>query len=277
MQALQGSCVPVPRVRVLCEDESVIGVAFYVMDFVEGRVLRDVTLKQQPPELRGAYFRAMNETLVALHQVDWKSAGLQGYGRVDSYFSRLIRRWTSQYQAHKTTGVAAMEHLAQWLPDHVPAHLDGTGQACITHGDFRLENMMFHPAQPRVQAVLDWELSTLGHPLGDLAYNCLTWHLPAGILRGLEGLNLRALQLPSQLSYVQHYCNATGRDMDRVAADWPFLVAFNLFRLGAILQGILYRQQQGLATSSTAREIGGMATTVAERGWAIARRSIPAL
>ena len=277
LQALQDTPVPVPRVNGLCEDESVAGVVFYVMEYVGGRVLRDVTLATEEPTRRREYFREMNRTLVALHQIDWRGLGLQGFGREEGYFSRLIKRWTGQYRASVDVADPAMENLAQWLPGHIPEGADEAGQACITHGDFRLENLMFHPTGARVVAVLDWELATLGHPLGDLAYNCLSWHLPTGLLRGLDGVDLQALQLPTQREHLAQYCNATGRDVNRLARDWPFYIAFNLFRLGAILQGIAHREKLGLATNSSARDIGALATTVAARGWDIARGKLAAV
>ena len=276
LAALQGSGVPVPRVRVLCEDESVIGVAFYLMDFVEGRVLRDVTLSDLPLQERAAYFDAMTDTLVALHQTPWRSVGLQDFGRLDGYFSRMIHRWSKQYRASTQQPSQAMEQLMAWLPKHLPTDADSAQHTCISHGDFRMENLIFHPTQPRVVAVLDWELSTLGHPLADLSYNCMTWHLPTGILRGLDGLDIAALGLPSQRSYVQRYCEATGRDFAALEPDWPFYLAFNLFRLSAILQGIAHRHSLGLAASASAAEVGAMAQPIAERGWAIASGAIGA-
>ncbi|MDO8770020.1 MAG: phosphotransferase [Burkholderiaceae bacterium] len=276
LAALQNSHVSVPRVRVLCEDESVIGVAFYVMDFVEGRVLRDITLQDMPFKERKSFFWAMNDTLVALHQTDWRAAGLQDFGRHDGYFSRLIRRWGQQYHASISTTTEPMERLLVWLPKNIPTGADGSQDTCISHGDFRMENLIFHPAAPKVVAVLDWELSTLGHPLGDLAYNCLAWHLPSGILRGFADLNTQALGLPSQRDYVRRYCSSTGRDFSALEREWPFYLAFNLFRLSAILQCIAHRHQQGMAASASAEEIGRMALPVAQRGWAIASGTIPA-
>ncbi len=277
MSALGSSGVPVPRVQVLCEDESVIGVAFYVMDFVEGRVLRDVTLPDIPAPQRRAYFDAMNDTLVRLHKTDWRAAGLQNFGRHEGYFSRLIHRWSVQYRASIGAPTPGMEKLMAWLPDHIPAGADGPADTCISHGDFRLENLMFHPTRPDVSAVLDWELATLGHPLSDLAYNCLSWHLPAGVLRGMAGLTTEALGLPSQQQYVARYCHATGRDPAQVGAEWPFYLAFNLFRLAAILQGVAHRQARGVAASASALTVGAMASPVAERGWSIASGALPAL
>ena len=276
LAALQNSHVPVPRVRVLCEDESVIGVAFYVMDFVEGRVRRDITLQDMPLGERTSFFWGMNDTLVALHQTDWRAAGLQDFGRHDGYFSRLIRRWGQQYKASVSTSTEPMERLLAWLPQNIPAGADSSQDTCISHGDFRMENLIFHTTAPKVVAVLDWELSTLGHPLGDLAYNCLSWHLPSGMLRGFADLDTQALGLPSQRDYVKRYCNSTGRDFGALEHEWSFYLAFNLFRLSAILQGIAHRHQQGMATSASAEEVGRMALPVAQSGWAIASGVIQA-
>jgi len=271
LQALQGTAVPVPTVRALCEDESVIGVAFYVMDFVQGRIFRDATLPEVPSHERTDYFMAANRTLAQLHAVNWRSLGLGDFGRHDGYYQRLIHRWSQQYRATCQTPVPAMDNLMAWLPDHIPAGADTPGHTCITHGDFRMENLMFHPTRPEVVAVLDWELSTLGHPLSDLAYNCLAWHMPSGILRGHGDQNLAALGLPTEHAYVARYCQHTGQDTAQVLKDWPFYLALNLFRLSAILQGIGHRQREGTASNHTAAEIAAMAPAVADRGWAIAQ------
>jgi aminoglycoside phosphotransferase (APT) family kinase protein len=277
LQALQGSAVPVPRVRAQCEDESVIGVAFYVMDFVEGRIFRDATLPEVPVAERARYFMEANRVLAALHQTDWQALGLQDFGRPDGYYSRLIRRWTQQAHATRHEPVEAMDRLIAWLPLHIPAEADGAAHTCITHGDFRLENLMFHPSRPEVVAVLDWELCTLGHPLSDLAYNALAWHMPAGLLRGYGDQDLRALGLPLETDYIDRYCERTGLDAAAVRQDWPFYLAFNLFRLSAILQGIGHREREGTASSASAREIAAMAAPVAEWGWSIAQGQEPRL
>lgn len=271
LQALQGSDVPVPRVRVLCEDESVIGVAFYVMDYVQGRVFQDATLPHIKPADRKAYFAEANRVLAALHRIDWRQLGLHDFGRYEGYYSRLIRRWSAQYDASKVNPVEAMEQLKLWLPEHIPAGADGADLTCITHGDFRMENLMFHPERPEVVAVLDWELCTLGDPLSDLSYNALAWHMPSGILRGFRDQNLAALGLPSEKDYVAWYVRAMGLDEMKVSKDWSFYLAFNLFRLSAILQGIGRREREGIASNASAREISAMADSVAQWGWAIAQ------
>ncbi len=277
LQALQGSAVPVPQARVLCEDESVIGSAFYVMDWVDGRILRDAHLPGLPVEQRAAYHQAAARVLGALHQVDWRAAGLHDFGRHGGYFGRLIHRWGTQYRASVQAPVPAMERLAAWLLEHIPAGADDEGTVCLTHGDYRLENLMFHPTEPEVVAVLDWELATLGHPLGDLAYHCLAWHLPAGVLRGLADLDRAAQGVPDEAATVARYCEATGRPLDEVLAHWPFYIACNLFRLAAILLGIEARVRGGTAAHPDAAAIARMARPVAELGWAIASGAAPAL
>lgn len=279
LRALQGSAVPVPRLRALCEDEAVIGVAFYVMDFVPGRVLRDATLPDMPAAERAAHHDEANRVLAALHGVDWRAAGLTDYGRHTGFFARQVRRWNQQYAiaAAANQPIEAMERLAQWLAAHIPAGADEAGQVRLTHGDYRLENLLFHPTRPEVVAVLDWELSTLGHPLSDLAYHCTAWHLPGGTLQGFAGRDLQALGIPSERAYVERYCERVGRDARDVLADWPFYLACNLFRLGAILAGIGVRVKDGTAAHSRAAEVAAMARPVAELGWAIASGAAPAL
>lgn len=278
LQALQHTRVPVPRARVLCEDESVIGVAFYVMDFVQGRIFRDATLPEVPAPERRAYFLEALRVLAALHQVDWRALGLHDFGRPDGACSRLIRRWTQQHLATCPAPVQAMDRLIDWLPRHLPAGADGAEATCITHGDFRMENLMFHPTRPEVVAVLDWELCTLGHPLTDLSYFALAWHMPKGLLRGFANQDLAVLGLPAERDCVTHY--AACRDLDAQAVqklrkDWPFYLACNLFRLSAILQGIGHRARAGKASSATAHDIAALATPVAEWGWAIAQDQPP--
>ncbi|HEX5515440.1 MAG TPA: phosphotransferase family protein, partial [Gammaproteobacteria bacterium] len=196
IEALQQTDVPVPTTRLLCEDDSVIGTAFYVMDFVEGRVLEHPALPNAPKEQRWAIYEAMADTLAKLHRVDWQAVGLEGYGRPDQYVQRQINRWSQQYEASKTGDLPAMERLMQWLPAHAPERDETT----IAHGDFRLGNLMLHPTRPEVIAVLDWELSTLGHPLADLGYCCMPYHLPGDMpgIRGVTGLDLKAENIPDE-------------------------------------------------------------------------------
>lgn len=279
MHALQGTPVPVPNVLLECEDESVIGAAFYVMAHVQGRIFRDATLPGATQAERAAVHDEANRVIAELHQVDWRARGLEGFGRTDGFFDRLIHRWGKQYRASLTEGpIPAMERLMSWLPDHVPA--GAAAQAVtLTHGDFRIENLIFHPREPQVLAVLDWELSTLGHPLSDLAYHCMAWHIEGGTLQGFAGRDLEALGIPSQRDYIARYLARRGLSdqLDQVLADWPFYLACNFFRLSAILQGIARRVADGTASSPVARETSAMAVPVAEIGWAIASRQRPAV
>lgn len=279
LQALAGSAVPVPQVHLLCEDESVLGAAFYVMDFVEGRVFRDARLPTLSADERQACHGDAQGVLAALHSVDWQAAGLQDYGKADRFFERLTRRWTQQYQASAalTRPIESMDRLAQWLAQHVPAGADDPARARLTHGDFRIENLMFHPQRPQVVAVLDWELSTVGQPLSDLAYHCIAWHMPAGPLQGFGGDAPRPAGVPGERAYIERYCQRTGQDAQRVLADWPFYLGFNLFRLGAILAGIGARLAQGTAASGQAAAVAAMAQPVADLGWAITQGHAPAL
>ncbi len=262
IRALAGTEVPVAHAHALCTDESVIGTIFYVMDCVEGRVLWDPALPQCAPEERAAIFDEMNRVIAALHRVDPLSVGLGDFGKPGNYFERQIRRWTQQYRASETETIEAMDRLIQWLPANIPPG----DETAIVHGDFRLDNMIFAADRASVLAVLDWELSTLGHPLADFAYHCMSWHVPAGVFRGLGGLDLAALGIPDEVEYVRRYCERTGRaaiDPDH----WDFYMAYNLFRLAAILQGIMGRVKAGTAASQQAEQMGRAARPVAELGW----------
>ena len=260
--ALQGSGVPVPRVHALCEDASVIGTAFFVMDHVEGRVFRDVNLPDIAPAERTAIYDAMNEVLANFHRLDWRALGLADFGRPGSYFARQIERWTKQYDAARTVDIPAMESLKTWLPAHLPAD----DETSLVHGDYRLENMIFHPSEPRVLAVLDWELSTLGHPLADLAYNCLPWSLSVRPTSGFAGAPPAGI--PSEADYVAAYCRRTGRPG---IPNWKFYVAFSLFRSAAIGQGVYKRGLDGNASNPAALQIGDTVPIIAARGWELAR------
>ncbi len=272
MQALQGTDVPVARMLVLCEDESVIGRAFYVMEFLHGRVLWDQSLPGLSPSERGAVYDEMNRVMAALHRLQPQAIGLADYGRPGNYFERQIGRWTKQYQASVTEPIPAMDRLMAWLPDHMPAMARDESLLCVVHGDYRLDNVMFHPTEPRALAVLDWELSTLGHPLADFSYHCLSWHIPPGAFRGIAGLDLKALGIPSEQDHIARYCERTGFATPRqLEADWPFYIAYNLFRLAAILQGIAKRVETGTASGSEAVQAATRARTLAELGWRFAR------
>lgn len=260
--ALAQTGVPVARTHLLCEDDSVIGTAFYVMDCVAGRVLWDPALPGMTPEQRHAIFMEMNRVISALHQVDHVAVGLADYGKPGNYFARQIDRWSKQYRLSETQRIEAFEKLIDWLPRNIPAG----EETCIVHGDYRLDNLIFHPTEPRIVAVLDWELSTLGHPLADFSYHCMTWHIPAGVFRGLAGVKLAQLGIPSETDYVAAYCKATGRGpID--PSHWNFCMAYNLFRLGAILQGIAGRVKDGTAASAQAKMMGDAAGPLADLAW----------
>ena len=274
MKALADRGVPVPEMLALCEDESVIGRAFYVMGFVDGRVLWNQALPEATREERGAIYDEMNRVIAALHGVDVAAAGLADYGKPGNYFERQIGRWSKQYAASVTQPIEAMDRLMEWLPAHLPASARDESKVSVVHGDFRLDNLVFHPTEPRVLAVLDWELSTLGHPLADFSYHCMAWHIPPGAFRGIGGLDLPSLGIPSEADYVRRYCERTGLATPQaLAADWNFYLAYNLFRIAAILQGIAKRVEDGTAASAQARQAGAGARPLAELGWQMARRA----
>jgi aminoglycoside phosphotransferase (APT) family kinase protein len=274
MSALQGTGVPVARMHLLCEDESIIGRAFYVMEFVGGRVLWDQSMPGLQPSERAALYDEMNRVIATLHNVDVTAAGLADYGKPGNYFERQIGRWSKQYLASVTGPNPAMDQLLDWLPAHIPASARDTTQASVVHGDYRLDNLIFHPDQPRIGAVLDWELSTIGHPLADFSYHCMSWHIPSGVFRGIAGLDHAALGIPSERDYVRRYCERTGRaDVDAVMADWNFYLAYNLFRLSAIAQGIAKRVVDGTAASASARATGDAAPELARLGWQFAQQA----
>lgn len=258
--ALHATDVPVAKTYALCEDVNVIGTAFYIMDYVAGRVLWDQTLPGMSRETRGRIYDEMNRVLAALHRVDYRAVGLVGFGKEGDYLARQIARWSKQYRASETERIEAMENLMAWLPANIPPG-DETG---IVHGDYRLDNMIFHPEEPRVLAVLDWELSTLGHPLADFSYHCMSWRLGGHEYRGLAGADLEALGIPSEAEYVAAYCRRTGREG---IANWDFYAAYNMFRLSAILQGIMGRVVDGTAANQHALESGRRARPMAEAGW----------
>jgi aminoglycoside phosphotransferase (APT) family kinase protein len=274
MRGLHGTDVPVARMDVLCEDESVIGRAFYLMEFVEGRVLWDQSLPGMTPAQRGDIYDEMNRVIAALHGVDFASRGLAGYGKPGNYFERQIGRWSKQYAASITQPIDEMDRLIEWLPSHIPSGARDESRVSIVHGDYRLDNLMFHPHEPRVLAVLDWELSTLGHPLADFSYHCMAWHIPPGSFRGIGGLDLAALGIPSEDEYIRRYCDRTGFATPAdLKADWNFYLAYNLFRIAAILQGIAKRVEDGTASSAQAREAAAGARPMAELAWQFAQKA----
>ena len=274
MRALHDTPVPVPRMLLLCEDEALIGRAFYVMECMQGRVLWDQSLPGVDKAERAAIYDQMNRVIAALHTVDVAAAGLSGYGKPGNYFERQIGRWTKQYLASVTEPIEAMDKLIEWLPAHIPASARDESQVAIVHGDYRLDNLMFDANEPRAIAVLDWELSTIGHPLADFSYHCMSWHIPPGMFRGIGGLDLAALGIPDETSYVRSYCERTGRaDPQAVMADWNFYLAYNMFRLAGILQGIAKRVVAGTASSEQARQSGAGARPLAEMGWRVAQQA----
>lgn len=254
-RALEDTGVPVPRPYLLCEDASIIGTAFYVMDYVEGRVFADWALPEVSPSERRAMYDDMNRVLAALHSVNIEQKGLSDYGKPGNYFERQLGRWTKQYIAAQTRDIEPMNRLLEWLPKNIPA--DDT--TAIVHGDYQLYNLMFHPTEPRVVALLDWELSTLGHPMADLAYNCMIYHKPEAKDLG-EGV-------PSEQEYIARYCERTGRSgIDH----WNFYVAFGFFRLASIVQGVYKRGLQGNASSESALKAESVVDEMAVFGWQVA-------
>ncbi len=262
IKALHAAGFPVAKPHVLCDDESVIGTAFYVMEYVEGRVLWDQSLPGMTPAGRGAIWDELNRVISTLHSLDYRTIGLEDFGRPGNYIERQIARWSKQYQASETEKIPAMDDLIAWLPQNIPPSAATT----VVHGDYRLDNAIFHPQEPRILAVLDWELSTLGDPLADFAYHCMSWHIPPGQFRGIAGLDLAALGIPAEAEYVARYCERTGQQpID--PSHWDFYLAYNLFRIAAILQGIMKRVVDGTAASAHARDAGGRARPMAELGW----------
>jgi aminoglycoside phosphotransferase (APT) family kinase protein len=265
--ALHGTGFPVAKTFGLCTDESVIGTWFYVMDCVDGRVIWDTRFPDAKKEERGAYFDAMNATMAQLHTLDYAKLGLADFGKTGNYFERQIGRWSKQYLADDAAGRDAnLDRLVEWLPAHVPPG----DESSIVHGDYRCDNMIFHPTEPRVLAVLDWELSTLGHPLADFAYHLMMYRMPPGITAGLVGAKLDELGIPSEAEYVAMYCARTGR---KGIENLGFYIAFNMFRLAAIIHGIRGRVARGTAASAHAKTMASFVEPLAELAWKQAQAS----
>ena len=264
MSALAGTGVPVAKMQALCEDDAVIGTAFYVMEYVEGRILWDPTLPGMTPAQRAAHYDELNRVIATLHRVDYAAIGLGDFGRTGSYIERQVARWSKQYQAAGADRIDAMDRLIEWLPAHIP---EGD-ETSVVHGDYRLDNVIFHPTEPRILAVLDWELSTLGHPLSDFAYQVMAWRLSPQEFRGIKGADLAALGIPSEADYVAAYCLRSGRER---IANFEFYLIFNMFRIAAILHGVLSRALQGNAASADAVTMGSRARPVADVAWRMAR------
>ncbi|MET0508232.1 MAG: phosphotransferase [Burkholderiaceae bacterium] len=265
-RALAATEVPVARMHCLCEDETITGRAFYVMDLVEGRVFWQQGLPDSTAAERATIYDEMNRVIAALHRVDHRAVGLEGFGRIGGYLERQISRWSKQYLASETEPIPEMNRLIDWLPAHIPPGDETT----IVHGDYRLDNMIFAPDELKVVAVLDWELSTLGHPLVDFAYHAMSYHIPGEQFRGIAGLDHRALGIPTEREYIARYCERTGRTgIDH----YGFYLAYNGFRLAAILQGIMKRAVDGTAASTEAVDAGRRAKPLARLAWALAEKA----
>ena len=259
MQALAATDVPVPETLHLCSDESVIGSIFFVMQYVKGQIYWDPALPELSPTQRHATYMEMGRVLATLHQVDIDAVGLSDFGKPGDYFARQISRWTQQYLASQTDTIVEMDAVIDWLPANLPAD---DGRVSLVHGDYRLDNMIFKPSEPRIAALLDWELSTLGHPLADLAYQCMQLRMdPGKYLRGLNGVDRAALGIPSEQEYVAQYCEHCG--LQRID-NWPFYLVFGFFRFAAILQGVKKRAIDGNASSAIALEYGALVRPLAE-------------
>ena len=261
LQALHGTSVPVAKPLHLCRDESVIGSMFYLMAFVDGRIFWDPSLPDMDATGRADLYLGIIDAMAALHTVDPAAVGLGDYGKPGNYFERQIKRWSEQYRASETRPIAAMDALIDALPARCPTD---DGVVALAHGDFRIDNLMFHPDEPRVIAIVDWELSTLGHPLADLGYFCMALRLPRNpALPGLAGLDRTALGIPDEAALLARYSQLTGRP---IPADWPFVLAFSFFRLAAIAQGVAKRAEQGNASSDQAVQAGRMVEMLATLG-----------
>ncbi|MBV9776013.1 MAG: phosphotransferase family protein [Acetobacteraceae bacterium] len=264
MRALEGSAVPVPRTRLLCEDATVIGTAFFVMDHVPGRVFPDRVMLAATPAERAAVYEDVARVLGALHRFDWRAAGLADFGRPERYLARQLERWSKQWEASKVEEMPEMEKLRAWLPARLPAE----DESAIAHGDYRLGNFVLHPSEPRIVAVLDWELCTIGHPLADLGYACLTYHFPPGQdgLAGVLGIELPGL--PDERAFVARYCAHAGREVPR---DIGVFVVFSMFRFAAIVAGVYRRGLDGNAADTRALTYRERYREMAEQAWALAQ------
>jgi aminoglycoside phosphotransferase (APT) family kinase protein len=269
MRAIRGLGVPIPEMLCLCEDDQVIGSAFFIMSHVEGRIFWEPTLPELSRDERSAAYDDANRVIARLHDVDYVAAGLAGFGRSGNYLERQVARWSKQYLASQTEPIEAMERLIEWLPEHLPP----ARATSLVHGDLRLDNMIFHPQEPRVIALLDWELSTLGDALADLSYHMLTWLLRPEEFRGMQGTDLATLGIPAAADYLARY--AKRRGLGKIDSElWDYHIVYNLFRLAAILQGIAKRAADGTAAATNAGETGARARVIAAIAW---RRAVEAL
>jgi len=269
LDALEASKVPVSKVFHLCTDVTITGAMFYLMEFCDGNVFWSASLAEiETNELRTQMYDSMNEVLVALHSVDIKACGLSDYGKPGNYFERQLGRWTKQYRITELQKIDAMDELSQWLETHLP---NDDGRVCLVHGDFRLDNMMFAKDSPKILAILDWELSTLGHPFADLAYQCMQLRMPQGMgsIDGLQGVDRHALGIPTEAEYVASYCQRMG--IEKIE-NWTFYLAFSFFRLAAIVQGVAKRASQGNASNSNANTVGAFVEPLAQMAMSIIKK-----
>ena len=266
MTALGAQGFPVPKTYALCEDDSVVGTAFFIMDFIEGRIFWDASLPDVAKRDRAPLYYALIDTLADLHSIDYQKSGLGDYGKPGNYFERQIGRWSKQYEAAQTETIDEMNNLMSWLPTAIPKD-DATS---FVHGDYRFDNTIMHPREPKVLAVLDWELSTLGHPLADFTYFLMVWHFPPSVRGGLLGADIAALGIPTLEDATARYSARTGRDG---VPDLNFCLAYNMFRLGSIAQGVYARSLQGNASSPKAKELGAQVRPLAVLAWSYAQKA----
>ena len=264
MKALASTDVPVPQMLAYCDDESIIGTAFFIMEYLDGRVFADQSLPGLAASERHQIYEQMNHTISAIHRLDYVSLGLETFGKPGNYFARQIARWSRQVREANIAIPDSLNKLMDWLPEHIPAE----DETSLIHGDFRMDNLIFHKTDLRIIGVLDWELSTLGNPLADFAYQCMAWKIPPTLWRGIQGLDLIGLGIPSEPEYIAMYEKQVGRS---ISGHWPFLMAYNLFRISAILHGITKRAMDGNANASDAIENGAKAGALAALGWACAQ------
>ncbi len=267
--ALRDSGIPVANARLLCEDESVIGTMFYIMDYVEGRSFWEPWLPDLVEDERAAIYAEMGRVIATLHGIDHAAAGLGDFGRPNDYVARQVARWSQQYRASETETIEAMDQLIDWLPRNLPRQR----RSALIHGDYRIDNIIFHPVEPRILAVVDWELSTIGDPIADFAYHMLAWHFPRSPYRGLGDVDLQSLGIPQERAYRDAYLSVTGQQ-DVGERDWYTYLAFCLFRVAAIRQGIMKRVVEGTASNPHAREAGRLARPVSELGWSYAEQAM---
>lgn len=265
LSAMSGAGIPVPQVHALCMDETVIGSIFYIMDLVPGRVFWDPRLPELTRDERAAIFDSMNDGIARIHSLDPDALGLGDFGRKEDYLKRQIARWTRQYQASVTIPNDNMDQLIEWLPKHVPDE----HPARVVHGDYRLDNVLVHPTEPKVVAILDWELSTIGNPIADFAYHLMTWRFAPDLFRGLGGIDFAARGIPDEQEYLQRYLRRSGL---QAPDNWEFYLILSMFRIASILQGIARRAMDGTASDDNAHEVGAKALPISELAWRLVRQ-----